>query len=76
MLNKLFSFLPKHCALTMMKELLEELETVLGYFEHDYQKDGNVRNAAIDALIELLTSLKSKEESEKENNSPVVSISK
>lgn len=58
MLNKLFSFLPKHCALTMMKEIFEELETLLGYFEHDYQKDGNIRDAAIDAFIELLTSLK------------------
>lgn len=60
MLNKLFSFLPKHCALTMMKEIFEELETLLGYFEHDYQKEGNIRDAAIDAFIELLTSLKTK----------------
>lgn len=76
MLNKLFSFLPKHCALTMMKEILEEIETVLEYFEHDYQKDKNVRNAAIDALIELLTSLKSSEDKEKENPSPTASVSK
>lgn len=58
MLNKLFSFLPKHSALSTMKDIFEGLETLLEYFEYNYQRDENVREAAIDAFIELLNSLK------------------
>lgn len=59
MLDKLFSLFQKKTALTVLQEIIGLVEKLLCFFEEDYLKNGhNDRNAAIDALVELLESFK------------------
>lgn len=65
MLDNLFSLFPKKEALVLLKEFLSKAEEVFTLFEKDYIKDQNLRNAAIDTLIDLLNSLKEEAEEKK-----------
>ncbi len=61
MLDKLFSLFQKKTALMVLQEIIGLVEKLLCFFEEDYLKNGhNDRNAAIDALVELLESFKTK----------------
>lgn len=61
MLDKLFSLFQKKTALFILQEIIGLVEKLLCFFEEDYLKDGhNDRNAAIEALVELLESFKDK----------------
>lgn len=51
MFDKLFGALPN---LTHFKSILQSVENVLMLVEEDYFKDQNIRNAAIDAITEIL----------------------
>lgn len=60
MFEKLRAFFSPVGGLIGMGNVLNDVEALLSHFEGDYAKDGNVRNAAIDTLIELLQSEKTK----------------
>lgn len=41
------------------REVVAHLHDLSGYFVKDYMKDGNARDAAIDAMVDYLQTLKS-----------------
>jgi hypothetical protein len=59
MLDKIFNLFKKDVTLDHMGYLLTSAEQLLQHFEGDRLKDGNSRDAAIDAICELLQSRKS-----------------
>jgi hypothetical protein len=60
MFNKLFDLLEKDSGLAHMGEIITSLDGVLSLIGPAYLKDGDMRDAAIDALIEILQEHKTK----------------
>lgn len=64
MIDNLFSLLTKGKALEGITEVLKKVQEVFDLLEKDYLKDKNLRNAAIDALIEILNGCKEPEDAQ------------
>lgn len=58
MFQKLFSAIPGELPLETFKFVVNDLWVLVSHFEQDYFKDKDARNAAIDALCEILQSHK------------------
>lgn len=59
MFNKLFDLFQKSHALSHMSTICYKIESIIDLFEEEYMKDKNTKDAAIDALIEILQKHKS-----------------
>lgn len=60
MLEKLRAFFVSGSTLSGVAGVMTSMAGLLAHFEADYAKDGNSRDAAIDVLIEILQSEKTK----------------
>lgn len=61
MLDAIFSAIKSEInGLSHMSDIMKSISDLLEHFEEDYVKDGNARNAAIDAVIQILQNHKSK----------------
>lgn len=58
MFDKIFSAFKNEAGFPHMVSVMNALNQVVAHFEDQYVKDHNARNASIDALCELLNSLK------------------
>ena len=58
MFDKIFGSFKDEAGFPHMVSVMNALNQVVAHFEDQYVKDQNLRNASIDALCELLNSLK------------------
>lgn len=58
MFDALFDLFKPHLSLRHLQEILGLLDTLIDMFEEDYLKDQNAKNAAIDAVVEILQKYK------------------
>lgn len=58
MFDKIFAALKQECGLNHMTSLMNALNQVAAHFGDEYVKDQNARNAAIDAVKDVLEGLK------------------
>lgn len=60
MFNALFLLFKTGYGIGHMSEILQSITDILEHFEADYLKDKDAKNAAIDAVIEILQEHKDK----------------
>lgn len=60
MLDKISTLFKKEYQLGHMAALMNHVANMVGIFRSDFMKDGDAKNAAIDALCELLQQHKDK----------------
>ena len=58
MLDKIMAAFKNGADVTHMTSFMNAVNQVMAHFQADYVKDGNARDAAIDALVELLQNQK------------------
>jgi hypothetical protein len=58
MLNDLLSMFGKSTSLSSIGTVVSHLDSIIDVFESEFAKDKDSKNAAIDAVVELLQSLK------------------
>lgn len=67
MFNKIWNALEDDCGIDEMKFILHSISCVINIFEEDYFKDHNAKNAAIDAVCEILQQHKDSKDGQKDS---------